>query len=71
MTLFVAVRMAASECLPYLLECAKIKGVEYTNTLWHGVLLPQLLNTVDTEPESDIKAEHMYALAQVKYLHYR
>ncbi len=58
------VRIAATESLPYLLECAKIRGPEYLSEMWQYIC-PELLKAVDTEPEVDIQAEHMHALAQV------
>ncbi len=57
-------RIAAAESLPYLLECAKIRGQEYIVNMWQFIC-PELLKAVDTEPENDIKSEHMHALAQV------
>ncbi len=61
---FLGVRIAAAESLPYLLECAKIRGPEYIANMWQFIC-PELLKAVDTEPESDIKSEHMHSLAQV------
>ena len=61
---YLGVRIAAAESLPYLLECAKIRGQEYIVTMWQFVC-PELLKAIDNEPENDIKSEHMHALAQV------
>ena len=36
------VRTAAAESLPFLLECAKIKGPAYLQEMW-GFMLPELL----------------------------
>ena len=58
-------RIAAAESLPYLLECAKIRGQEYIVTMWQFIC-PELLKAIDNEPENDIKSEHMHALAQVR-----
>jgi len=58
------VRTAAAESLPFLLECARIRGPEYLTQMWQFVC-PELLKAVDSEPEQDVKAEHMYAVAQV------
>ncbi len=63
----VGVRIAAAESLPYLLECAKIRGPEYIANMWQFIC-PELLKAVDTEPESDIKSEHMHSLAQVNVM---
>jgi len=57
------VRVAAAESLPYLLECAKIKGPDYLNQMWQFIV-PELLKAIDSDPELDVKSEHMYALAQ-------
>jgi len=58
------VRTAAAESLPFLLECARIRGPEYLTQMWQFVC-PELLKAVDSEPEQDVKAEHMHAVAQV------
>lgn len=57
-------RTAAAESLPFLLECARIRGPDYLTQMWQFVC-PELLKAVDSEPEQDVKAEHMYAVAQV------
>ncbi|VVC88649.1 unnamed protein product [Leptidea sinapis] len=46
------VRMAAAESLPYLLECAKIRGPQYIQGMW-AYILPELLKSIDTEPEQE------------------
>jgi len=58
------VRTAAAESLPFLLECARIRGPDYLTQMWQYIC-PELLKAVDSEPELDVKAEHMYAIAQV------
>jgi len=58
------VRTAAAESLPFLLECARIRGPDYLAQMWQFIC-PELLKAVDSEPELDVKAEHMYAVAQV------
>ena len=65
MYLSLGVRIAAAESLPYLLECAKIRGPEYIANMWQFVC-PELLKAIDSEPETDIKSEHMHAFAQVR-----
>merc|ERR1712012_228737 len=57
------VRIAATESLPFLLECAQIRGGDYLAQMWNYIC-PELLKAVDSEPELDIKSEHMSALAQ-------
>jgi hypothetical protein len=57
------VRVAAAESLPFLLECARIRGPEYLAQMWQYIC-PELLKAVDSEPEPDVKSEHMYAIAQ-------
>ena len=58
------VRIAAAESLPYLLECAQIRGPEYLATMW-TYICPEVLKAIETEPEADIQSEHMHAFAQV------
>ena len=61
------VRVAAAESLPYLLECASIRDAEYVATMWQYIC-PELLKAVATEPEMDLKSEHMHSLGQVELL---
>lgn len=58
------VRLAAAESLPFLIDCARIKGQDYLNGVWLFMLRP-LLQCIETEPEADIKAENMHSLALV------
>jgi len=58
------VRIAATESLPYLLECAKIRGADYRLNMWQFIC-PELLKAVESEPDNDIKSEHLNALAHV------
>lgn len=46
------VRSAAAECLPFLLECAKIRGTQYVSEMWQYIC-PELLKAVETEPENE------------------
>ncbi|XP_013780072.1 importin-5-like [Limulus polyphemus] len=57
------VRTAAAECLPYLLECARIRGEDYLAEMWRYIC-PELLKSVDSEPEKEVLSEHMHALAK-------
>ncbi|XP_076164575.1 karyopherin beta 3 [Ptiloglossa arizonensis] len=57
------VRTAAAASLPYLLDCAKIKGPQYLEGMW-AYIYPDLLKAIDTEPESDVLLELLYSLAR-------
>ncbi|XP_077863198.1 importin-5-like, partial [Saccoglossus kowalevskii] len=57
------VRLSAAESLPYLLECAKIKGDDYLAQMW-SYILPEVLKAIQTEPESDVLVQHMDSFAK-------
>jgi len=57
------VRTAAAESLPFLLECAKIKGPQYLQEMW-AFILPELLKAVEAEPENDVLAELLASVAR-------
>jgi len=57
------VRTAAAESLPFLLECAKIKGAAYLQEMW-AFMLPDLLKAIEAEPENDVLAELLASLAR-------
>lgn len=57
------VRSAAAESLPYLLECARIRGEAYVAEMWHYIC-PELLSAIDGEPEKDVLSDHMSSFAQ-------
>ncbi len=57
------VRTAAAESLPYLLDCAKIKGPSYLEGMWQYIC-PELLKAIDTEPEGDVLFELLHSLAK-------
>jgi len=57
------VRTAAAESMPFLLECAKIKGPQYLQEMW-GFILPELLKSVEAEPEHEVLAELLASLAR-------
>lgn len=57
------VRSAAAESLPYLLECAKIKGPQYLQGMWQYIC-PELLKAISSEPEADVQSELMLSLAK-------
>lgn len=57
------VRTAAAQSLPCLLECAKVKGAPYVQGMW-DYICPELIKAIETEPESEVKQEHMIAFAK-------
>jgi len=57
------VRTAAAESMPFLLECARIKGPQYLQEMW-AFILPELLKAVEAEPENDVLAELLASLAR-------
>merc|ERR1719347_273876 len=57
------VRTAAAESLPFLLECAKIKGPQYLQEMW-AFILPELLKSVEAEPEHEVLAELLASMAR-------
>lgn len=59
---FIRVRTAAAQSLPYLLDCAKIRGDNYILELWKYIL-PLLLSAIEGESESDVLAEMFTSLA--------
>lgn len=61
------VRTAAAESLPYLLECARIRGPQYIQGMW-AYILPELLKAIDSEPEQDVQVELLNSLAKVSFI---
>lgn len=59
------VRIAAAESLPYLLECAQIKGQSYVMDMWNYIC-PELIKAIDSEPESEVLSEHINSMAKVR-----
>ncbi|XP_070538592.1 importin-5-like [Ptychodera flava] len=57
------VRLSAAESLPYLLECAKIKGDDYLTQMWNYIA-PDLLKAIQTEPENDVLIQQMDSFAK-------
>jgi len=57
------VRTAAVESLPYLLECARVKGPQYVQDMW-TFMCGDILKAMDTEPEKDVLAEQLASLAK-------
>ncbi|XP_014288134.1 importin-5 [Halyomorpha halys] len=56
------VRTAAAQSLPCLLDCAKSKGTAFIQGMWEYIC-PELLKAIETEPETEVKHEHMRSLA--------
>lgn len=57
------VRMYAAESLPLLLDSAKeLKNEEAMMEMWK-CLCPEILKTIETEPEADVKCEFFHAMA--------
>lgn len=57
------VRTAAATSLPYLLDCAKIKGPQYLEGMWLYIC-PELLKAINNEPEAEVLIELLYSLAK-------
>ncbi|XP_050354155.1 importin-5 [Nymphalis io] len=57
------VRTAAAESLPYLLECARIRGPQYIQGMW-AYIIPELLKAIDSEPEQEVQVELLNSLAK-------
>ncbi|KAG1702082.1 Importin-5 [Nymphon striatum] len=58
-----SVRIAAAESLPLLLECAKVKGQPFIEGMWN-FMLPELLKSLETEPDNDVLGDLMHSLAK-------
>ncbi|GAB1601055.1 importin-5-like [Argonauta hians] len=57
------VRVSAAESLPYLLECARIKGDQYVAEMWNYIC-PNLLKAIMYEPERAVVPDHLASLAK-------
>ncbi|XP_050432076.1 importin-5 [Adelges cooleyi] len=57
------VRIAAAQSMPCLLECAETRGSEYLQHMW-TYICPELLQAIESEPESDVAAEMYEALGK-------
>ncbi|CAG5136843.1 unnamed protein product [Candidula unifasciata] len=60
-----SVRIAATESLPYLLECAKIRGEEYVANMWGTYICPNLLKAIEIEPEQSVLPEYLASFARI------
>ncbi|XP_035828503.1 importin-5 [Aplysia californica] len=61
-----SVRIAATESLPYLLDCAKIQGEEYLANMWGQYICPNLLKAIEIEPEQSVLPEYLASFAKVR-----
>ena len=59
-----AIRVAAAESLPFLLDAAKVKGDAYMLQMW-TFFAPELFKAVESEPEKEVLAEMFSSLAEV------
>ncbi|XP_048745456.2 importin-5-like [Ostrea edulis] len=57
------IRIAASESLPFLIDCAKIRGDQFVAEMWQFIC-PSLLKAIEIEPETTVLPEHMNSLAK-------
>nr|CAH7769767.1 unnamed protein product [Callosobruchus chinensis] len=57
------VRNAASDSLPWLLECATCKGPAFVGDMWRFIC-PELLKAIDSEPESEVLMAMLDSLAR-------
>ncbi|KAG7467002.1 hypothetical protein MATL_G00148650 [Megalops atlanticus] len=57
------VRMAAAEAMPFLLECAQVRGPDYLTQMWH-FMCDALIKAIGTEPDSDVLSEVMHSFAK-------
>ncbi|RWS30151.1 importin-5-like protein [Leptotrombidium deliense] len=56
------VRTAAAESLPFLLECAKVRGGLYVTEMWNYIY-PELIKAIESEPEKEVLCEMMTSAA--------
>ncbi|XP_049610535.1 importin-5 [Syngnathus scovelli] len=57
------VRVAAAESMPLLLECARVRGLEYLTQMWL-FMCDALIKAIGTEPDSDVLSEIMHSFAK-------
>jgi len=57
------VRSSAAESLPFLLQCAVLRGDEYVASIWNFIA-PNLLQAIADEPVSDTQSIAMESLAR-------
>lgn len=61
---FVGVRAAAAESLPYLLDCAKLRGDEYVRQMWQ-YMNKELFKAIEIEPDHEVLGELFSSLGKV------
>ena len=62
---FEGVRAAAAESLPYLLDCAKLRGDEYVRQMWN-YMNKELFKAIEIEPDHEVLGELFSSLGKVK-----
>ena len=60
-------RSSAAESLPFLIECAEIRGEKYVSEMW-TYICPNLIKAIELEPEISVLPDHMASLAKVSVL---
>ena len=59
------VRAAAAESLPYLLDCAKLRGDDYVRQMWQ-YMNKELFKAIEIEPDHEVLGELFSSLGKVK-----
>ncbi|XP_041352900.1 importin-5-like [Gigantopelta aegis] len=57
------VRVAASESLPFLIDCARIRGQQYLAEMWNFIC-PNLIKAIEVEPEPSVLPEHLNSMSK-------
>ena len=58
------VRAAAAESLPYLLDCAKLRGDDYVYQMWQ-YMNKELFKAIEIEPDHEVLGELFSSLGKV------
>ncbi|CAG0914081.1 unnamed protein product, partial [Notodromas monacha] len=58
-----AVRTAAADSLPHLLECGKVRGPDFVREMWNYIH-PELFKALEQEPELEVFGELLGSLAR-------
>ena len=58
------VRIAASESLPFLIDCARMRGQQYLAEMWNFIC-PNLIKAIEVEPEPSVLPEHLNSMSKV------
>ena len=59
------VRAAAAESLPYLLDCAKLRGDDYVRQMWQ-YMNKELFKAIEIEPDHEVLGELFSSLGKVR-----